>query len=632
MAEFPEPKARLSPGIRRSLLAYVQYPLLAAFVVVVLISTQSPNPSVFRETVICTVALVALTVAANVVPWRRLPPTWLMSIAILDIVVIGFLREAALAENLGLNILVLIPVLWLCYSFDGYAVTAALVGIAFVAVFPFVQSQTWPNTLMLWGNAALLPAVVAMVAVAVHVAAKSLRRQQERLTLAYERLRVSVAQGKVGEEALRVSVAEGAMGQEALRLSVAEGVVGAEALRVAVAQGLTDSEALRVSVAEGLEGAEALRVSVARALDAASAALAVVDTVDAGITLYDVHGVVVLTNDTARDLAFFDADVSSSEASSPVIFGADRLTPIPAIDQIVARAARGELVTRRAYWMGEGNEQRALMATSQFVKRASGELIGTVVATHDVTPLAAAIRSRDEFLTTVSHELRTPLTNVIGYLELIEDGIDIAHLGIASEFGIVQRNTHRLLGLINDLLTTAEGQASLERRPFDVAELVTNALNTIRPAAAERRIRVVTPLILPVVAEIDADRIADVLDKLLSNALKFNRDGGAISVTVESRGTDAVVRISDTGIGIAPADLRRIFERFFRSSTVREGEVAGSGLGLSTAKVIVDSHLGTMTAESVVDEGTTIELRLPVTVNVAAAKSASASTAGWTLG
>jgi two-component system phosphate regulon sensor histidine kinase PhoR len=259
--------------------------------------------------------------------------------------------------------------------------------------------------------------------------------------------------------------------------------------------------------------------------------------------------------------------------------------------------------------MGEGNEQRALMATSQFVKRASGELIGTVVATHDVTPLAAAIRSRDEFLTTVSHELRTPLTNVIGYLELIEDGIDIAHLGIASEFGIVQRNTHRLLGLINDLLTTAEGQASLERRPFDVAELVTN-----------------------VVAEIDADRIADVLDKLLSNALKFNRDGGAISVTVESRGTDAVVRISDTGIGIAPADLRRIFERFFRSSAVREGEVAGSGLGLSTAKVIVDSHLGTMTAESVVDEGTTIELRLPVTVNVAAAKSASASTAGWTLG
>jgi signal transduction histidine kinase len=632
MAEFPEPKTRLSPGIRRSLLAYVQYPLLAAFAVVVLISTQSTNRAAFGETAVCTVALVALTIAAIVVPWRRVPPAWLTSIAILDIVVIGFLREAALAENLGLNILVLIPVLWLCYSFNGYAVTAAIVGIAFVGVFPFIQSQAWPTTLMAWGNATLLPAVVGMVAIAVHVAAKSLRRQQQRLRRAYEELRVSVAQTKVGEEALRASVAKGEVGDEALRVSQAEGVVGAEALRVSVAKGVTDAEALRISVAEGLEGAEALRVSVARALDAASAALAVVDTVDAGITLYDINGVVVLTNDTARDLAFFDADVSTSDPSSPVIFGADRLTPIPAIDQIVARAARGELVTRRAYWMGEGDEQRALMASSQFVKRASGELIGTVVATHDVTPLAAAIRSRDEFLTTVSHELRTPLTNVIGYLELIEDGIDIAHLGIASEFGIVQRNTHRLLRLINDLLTTAEGQASLERRPFDIAELVANALNTIRPAATERQIRVVTPLMLPVVAEIDADRIADVLDKLLSNALKFNRDGGEIAVTVESRGDEAVVRISDTGIGIAPADLRRIFERFFRSSTAREGEVAGSGLGLSTAKVIVDSHLGTMTAESVIGEGTTIELRLPVTVVVDDAKSASASSAGWTLG
>lgn len=631
MAEFPEPKARLSSGIRHSLLGYVQFPLLAAFVVVVLISTQSTNRTVFSETVVCTVALLALTVVAIVVPWRRLPPSWLAAVAILDIVVIGFLREAALAENLGLNVLVLIPVLWLCYSFNGYAVTAAIIGIAFVAVFPFVLSQTWPTTVMAWGNAVLLPAVVGMVAIAVHVAANSLRRQQQRLAHAYEELRVSVALGKVGEEALRVSVAKGAVGEEALRASVARGEVGKEALRVSVAKGVVDAEALRVSVAEGVVGAEALRASVTRALDTASAALAVVDTVDAGITLYDVDGVVLLTNDTARALAFADVNVSAAGSSTPVVFGDDRLTPIPAIDQIVARAARGELVTRRAYWMGEGPEQRALMATSQFVKRASGELIGTVVATHDVTPLATAIRTRDEFLTTVSHELRTPLTNVIGYLELIEDGIDIARLGIASEFGVVQRNTHRLLGLINDLLTTAEGQASLERRPFNIAELLTNSLNTIRPAAAERDIRIVTPMIFPVVAEVDADRIGDVLDKLLSNALKFNHDRGTISATVESRGDEAVVRISDTGIGIELADLHRIFERFFRGSTVREGEIAGSGLGLSTAKLIVDSHLGTITADSIVGEGTTVELRLPLTVNVMEAEAARVSAAGWTI-
>jgi signal transduction histidine kinase len=713
------------------MLVYVQFPLLAAFIAVALISTQSTRNAVLLETIVCTLALIAVTIAAVLIPWRRLPASWVTSIAIADILLIGFLREAALAENLGLNVLVLIPVLWLCYSFNGYAVAAALAGIAFVAVFPFIQSQYWPSTVMAWGNAALLPAVVAGVAIAVHVAAKSLLRQQRSLKQAYEELRVSVAKGEVGAEALRVSVAkgevgaealrvsvakgevgeealrvsvaagvantealrvsvaEGIVGEEALRVSVAEGVVGAEALRVSVAKGevgdealrvsvaegivgaealrvsvaegivgeealrvsiakgavgdealrvsvakgVADAEALRVSVAKGVVGAEALRVSVARALDAASAALAVVDTVDAGITLYNVEGVVLLTNDTARALAFSDADGAATDSATPVVFGADRLTPIPAIDQIVARAARGELVTRRAYWMGEGAEQRALMATSQFVRRASGELIGTVVATHDVTPLAAAIRSRDEFLTTVSHELRTPLTSVIGYLELIEDGIDVAGLGIASEFGIVQRNSHRLLGLINDLLTTAEGQAALERRPFNIAELVDNSVNAIRADAQTRQVAVLTPMILPVVAEVDADKIGDVLDKLLSNALKFNRPGGEISVTVEAVGDEAVVRIGDTGTGIAPGDLKRIFERFFRSSTVRAGEVAGSGLGLSTAKVIVDSHHGTMTVDSVVDVGTTIELRLPLTVAMTDAEPAMASpAAGWTLG
>jgi signal transduction histidine kinase len=647
MAEFPEPKARRSEGIRRSMLGYVQIPLLGAFVAVVLITTQSSGITVFRDTVAWTLVLLGVTIAAVVIPWRRLPPSWVASVAITDIVIIGFLREAALAENLGLNVLVLIPVLWLCYSFNGYAVAAALVGIVFVAVFPFIQSQQWPTTVMAWGNATLLPLVIAGVALAVHVAAKSLLRQQQSLRRAYEELRISVAKGAVGEEALRVSVAKGVANTEALRLSVAEGIVGEEALRVSiakgevgdealrvsVAKGVADAEALRVSVAEGVVGAEALRVSVAQALDAASSALAVVDTVDAGITLYNVDGVVLLTNDTARALAFSEPDGSASDSATPVVFGADRLTPIPAIDQIVARAARGELVTRRAYWMGEGADQRALMATSQFVRRASGELIGTVVATHDVTPLAAAIRSRDEFLTTVSHELRTPLTSVIGYLELIEDGIDIAGLGIGNEFGIVQRNSHRLLGLINDLLTTAEGQASLERRPFNIAELVDNSVNAIRANAVARQVEVLTPVILPVVAEVDADRIGDVLDKLLSNALKFNRPGGEISVTVEAIGDEAVVRISDTGIGISPGDLKRIFERFFRSSTVRAGEVAGSGLGLSTAKVIVDSHLGTMTVDSVLDVGTTIELRLPLTVATADVDAAlSRPAAGWTLG
>jgi signal transduction histidine kinase len=422
-----------------------------------------------------------------------------------------------------------------------------------------------------------------------------------------EKLAASVASGLAGDEALRVSVADGIVGAERLRASVADGIEGAKALRLSVAAGIVGAEKLRVSVAEGVDGAEALRVSIAQGLDAASAALAVVDTVDAGITFYSPDGGILLTNDTARAMRFGRTD-------GDLVFEDDRTTPIPKIDQILARAARGELVTRRAYWVGAGEEQRAMMSTSQYVRRASGELIGTVVATHDVTPLAAAIRSRDEFLETVSHELRTPLTSIIGYLEIIEDSVDIAASGFEHEFDVIQRNTQRLLKLVVDLLTTAEGQASLERRPSNLSELAENSLNAIRRSAEASGVAVLHQRMEPVIAEVDAARISEVFDKLLSNALKFNRPGGEISLTVASTGTEAVVRISDTGVGIVAGDLPHVFERFFRSITARNGVIAGTGLGLSTAKVLVDSHHGAITAESEIGVGTTLEVRLPLVV------------------
>lgn len=451
---------------------------------------------------------------------------------------------------------------------------------------------------------AFLAVAVAAVLAATIVAVRA-QRQRDLLLRAYEDLRVAVASGLVGDEALRVSVARGVIGDRKLRASVARGLVGDEKLRVSVASGLVGDEALRVSVADGLDGAEALRISVAQGLDAASAALAVVDTVDAGITFYDPDGVILLTNDTARALV-------DSGGGQPLVFEDDRVTPIPEIDQILARAARGQLVTRRAYWTGVGEKQRAMMATSQYVRRASGELIGTVVATHDVTPLAAAIQARDEFLETVSHELRTPLTSMIGYLEIIEDSVDLVATGIGKEFAVVQRNSQRLLKLIVDLLLTAEGQTSVERRPFDIAEIVANSLNAIRPAASVLGIGVSTEPLTAVVAEVDADRIGDVIDKLLSNALKFTHSGGSISATVASVGDDVVVRVTDTGSGVTDADRAHIFERFYRSSDARRGVVAGAGLGLSTAKLIVDSHHGSIDVESVIEQGTTIEVRLPL--------------------
>ncbi|MCU1405081.1 MAG: hypothetical protein JWQ43_1384, partial [Glaciihabitans sp.] len=719
-----DPVAHIPQSSRSFLLLPVQTLLVISGILLAAVAADTSNSASMIFTLALSAVLTLVSVVAAAVPAIRRGRGWLFAVAMIDVVIIALWNVELYRVEPGLDILVIIPVLWLTYAFRTKAMVSAILGTWLVTVSPFIAGYPTPTSFAGWGTALLSPMIISVVGIAVHIAASKGRRQRLNLRNAYDELRVSIAKGLDSTEALRVSVADGIEGAEALRVSVADGLEGAEALRVSVADGLEGAEALRVSVADGLEGAEALRisevkgansaealrisvadglegaealrvseaqnvdstealrlsvadglegaealrvsvadglegaealrisevkgahsaealrisvadglegaealrvseaqnvdstealrlsvadglegaealrlsvadglqgaealresevrgftsaaalqVSIAQGLDAASTALAVVDTVDAGITFYDPAGVILLTNDTAREFLVLAGSTASSHVSqAPLIFEDDRVTPIAAIDQIFARAARGELVSRRSYWIGSGDDQRAVMATSQYVRRISGELIGTVVATHDVTPLAAAIRSRDDFLTTVSHELRTPLTSVIGYLELIEDTLDLVVAGIEHEFTIVQRNSQRLLGLINDLLTTAEGQASLERRPFNVAELAENSLNAFRTAAADAGVVVRQPELVPVMAEVDAARISEVFDKLLSNAVKFNRPGGEISLVVEQDDDSAVVRFSDTGIGISEADLGHIFERFFRSSTAR---------------------------------------------------------------
>jgi len=454
------------------------------------------------------------------------------------------------------------------------SVTAVVLAALIVTtVVPYIERGLWPLSPADWVSIVLPLVAVATAALLINVVVARSQRQAGHLVAAYQDLRDSQASGRVDEERLRAAVAAGA-------------------------------EALRISVAEGVDGVEALRVSVASGLDAASAALAVVDSVDAGITFYDTEGTVLLTNETARALTL----------SKAAVFEQDRVTPVADADLPLALALSGRLVTRRSYWIGSGDDQRAIVATSQFVRRASGELIGIVVATHDVTPLAEAIESRDEFLTTVSHELLTPLTSVIGYLEVIEDTVDIESAGFAPEFAVVQRNVARLNDLIRDLLTNAENETSLERRMTDISTLAANALDTIRPRAAAAGISLVELDDHVVLAEVDADRIAHVLDTLLSNAVAFNRPGGSVSLSVADEGADAVVRVIDTGKGMVDAEITRIFDRFFRSPASRSERIAGAGLGLSTARIIAEAHRGSIEVYSSPGTGTTMELRFPLRV------------------
>ncbi|WP_213814842.1 PAS domain-containing sensor histidine kinase [Glaciihabitans sp. dw_435] len=526
---------------RASLLLYVQVPMIGSIAIVITIATATSSARAVSDAFVAAVVLLAVSVIALMVGWR-VNHNWLILVAVADILVITFLRGALTGEQPGLSVLVLIPMLWLSYSFGVWALFLGLVSPFFVALFPFIVGGGWPDSPTDWGNATLLPAILNVVALAVFAAARQQRRDRTALTVSNELLRISEAQG----------------------------------------------------------------------LDTTATTLAVVDTVDAGITYYNTQGEILISNAAAQSAAGTGGSPSLTNlAPWSMVFEADRVTPVPREDQTVARAARGELTTRHLYWIGEAADQRAMLVTSRFVRRASGEIIGTVVASSDVTSLAEAIRARDQFLTTISHELRTPLTSMIGYLELIEDELDLTGLGVDREFAVVQRNSQRLLALITDLLMSAGEQALSLRIRVDLGATVRTALDAVRAGAAARGIRIIDPALPELHVEGDADLLASAFDKVLSNAVKFSRSGGTVSATGGIEGQDVVIRITDTGIGIAEADQPHIFERFYRAPSVRDDEIPGTGLGLSIVKTVVEAHRGTASVSSELGVGTVIEVRIP---------------------
>jgi len=230
--------------------------------------------------------------------------------------------------------------------------------------------------------------------------------------------------------------------------------------------------------------------------------------------------------------------------------------------------------------------------------------------------------AKDDFVSTVSHELRTPLTSIVGYVEMLRD--DEAVTPTQDQMlTVIERNSDRLLALIDDLLTLSKlqsGPFELRFDPLDVAPLVQTAVQSIEPIVTGRAIDldVVVPDGVPRVAG-DAGQLERVLLNLLTNAVKFTPDGGRVSLAVSrpqpsESGVDDVVTfaVSDTGIGIPEEEQDRLFTRFFRSSSAQAAAIQGTGLGLVIVKSIIDRHHGSVSVASAPGEGTTIEFTVPV--------------------
>ncbi len=232
---------------------------------------------------------------------------------------------------------------------------------------------------------------------------------------------------------------------------------------------------------------------------------------------------------------------------------------------------------------------------------------------------------RSSLVGVVSHELRTPLTSIIGYLELLDDD-GALRAEQTTYLATARRSAERLASLVDELLTLTEAGRTLlglETERVDPGTLVRETVTAAQPVADARSIELRSEVRGHGAIVGDPKRLAQMLDNLVSNALKFTPDGGRVTVTSAHDGREAVFEVADTGVGISAADRSQLFDPFFRSREATAQAIPGTGLGLTITKAIVDAHRASIEVESAAGRGTTFRVRIPAAPEPAADEAAT---------
>ena len=343
---------------------------------------------------------------------------------------------------------------------------------------------------------------------------------------------------------------------------------------------------------------------------------AVFDTVDVGLLLIDEQGRFERMNRRLVDTMPipYPHGHAGRAGQQGMVFRQDGMTAMTRDEIPSYRASHGEEFDDLLIWVGnDPSTRRAFSVSARNVRDESGRMAGAALACKDVTDLVEALQAKEDFVASASHELRTPLTSVLGYLELISDREDMPS-GLATQLFVVQRNAQRLRALVTDLLVAAEargGGLDLHRTETDLAQVVLDAVIAARPYAASCDVDLRTDLPTRLVTLLDAQRIRQVADNLISNAIKYNDAGGRVSVSLRQVDDLAELVVADDGIGISPEDQDRLFTRFFRGQEARSRLTPGTGLGLSIVRDIARAHGGDCTVASEPGSGTTFTVTLP---------------------
>ena len=351
---------------------------------------------------------------------------------------------------------------------------------------------------------------------------------------------------------------------------------------------------------------------------------AVLNAANDGIAMLDTGGCFVLVNRRFGELLGTRAPLllhHTLEEARPLLI--DKLSHrLAALAPTETRAVAEEIIA-----LDEPDRRFLQFYTAPVAGVDGSETIGRIIALRDITRERELDKMKTDFISVVSHELRTPLTSITGYTDLLLSGAAGETSELQSEFlGIIQLSTTRLSNLINDILDISRiesGTLKIKHELIDYRRIVADTLRLMNAAADAKQISMdaALPETIPPVRG-DADKVTQVLTNLVSNAIKYTPEGGWVKVSLEVSGDTSVTTcVADSGIGIAPKDQPKLFQRFFRADNTSTREAGGTGLGLVIAKTLIELMGGAIWLESEPNKGSRFYFTLPLfleTVNAPA--------------
>jgi two-component system phosphate regulon sensor histidine kinase PhoR len=372
-------------------------------------------------------------------------------------------------------------------------------------------------------------------------------------------------------------------------------------------QKIIKAEALGVRVPEGAaRPAGRVEALAAGAISPGALLDATMNSMREGMLVVDQEMRIVASNRAARDIFAVTSNTLEAKRLSEV-------TRQPVIHQAFRAAVEeGERAEVKVEMQGADKRSFDLRVTPlRFGER--GHRRGAIGVFFDITRLERLERVRQEFLSNVSHELRTPLTAIIAFVETLEEGALEDGEHNRRFLSVIRKNATRMHNLIDDILELSAiegGTVSVEPQIIALRPLVEDVTTALASRAAQRQITLRNEVAAAATVYADARRLEQMLANLVDNAIKFNHEGGSVTIKHETGERDRI-SITDTGDGIPAEHIERIFERFYRVDRARSREMGGTGLGLAIVKHLARAHGGEATLYSTPGAGATFTVELP---------------------